>query len=540
MSGIGNRFAAVFANRAIGAQCVVAVAGTNVIAVLAGNVVVVFKGVRRNALKAATLTVADRIAGIFAVIMVKGGITFSGFGVVRTANGADLLLYLGLRAGGGRERGPRIKGVLGHSREIAALAVAVGVAGVIKVVIQCQNVPRAGFFNGAIGANAVLDLGIQTICRRQGFPFAVVVIVRIDHSDKVAVLAVAIRIAIVFKIMAARFLTGRCFFCGANITEAVQNFIRRAACGNFGHKFGYVSVRDFSRVIATLAVAGNVASMIVNVVEWFTARTCFRSVATTAVSGFNTGRLAACRRGFAPIGEIVNVFTRCATVVANCIACIIVRVLGYASHGAADVAVRVASVIVCMRSGNSELAANIASGIASGSILVVRSDTKRTADITRGVASVGIHVRLGDSERAAKITGLVASIRICVDRLSGRAADVTVCVTAGVIGMLRSNSCFSADVTIGITSAAVGVGGRARAIGTADCALGCAFALVGVNSGLARLAAGVTRGVITICISVLRLGRARRLALVAGGIAGTRIRVVAGDGAACDGGQQKT
>ena len=100
--------------------------------------------------------------------------------------------------------------------------------------------------------------------------------------------------------------------------------------------------------------------------------------------------------------------------------------------------------------------------------------------------------------------------------------------------MLRSRSCFCADVAVGIASTAVGVRRRARALSAADRAFGCAFAFVGVNGGFARFAAGVTRGVITIGINVLCHGRSSCLAFVAGGIAVTRIRVVAGNAAACN------
>lgn len=156
--GAGDRVATVFTSQAIVLQRLMAVAGTNVITAVAGNVMLVGIVVRRRALKSAIFTIADRIASI-GIDVSKCGITLSGFGVEGTAYEANLLFDLGSETGSGIQSYPFLIIVLGRSLVIAVLTVAIGVAIVVKQVIQF-GFAFAGFRAAASGTRTLLNLGL--------------------------------------------------------------------------------------------------------------------------------------------------------------------------------------------------------------------------------------------------------------------------------------------------------------------------------------------------------------------------------------------
>lgn len=99
MRGIRNGSAAVFANLTVGTQRLVPGAFTNVTAsVFAGNVMLVCEAVRRYAILSSACTVARCIAFV-GIQMIQCRIANTGCGVVRSANGADLLFDLSFGTG---------------------------------------------------------------------------------------------------------------------------------------------------------------------------------------------------------------------------------------------------------------------------------------------------------------------------------------------------------------------------------------------------------------------------------------------------------
>lgn len=188
MLGIGNAFAAVFANGAIRFQSLVAVAGTLEVTtlVVAGYVVFIREKVRRRARCA-----AFAITGIVTLIGVSmAECCFADLGCFArcSAFAADLMKDFIIKACCSRLGYPSIAEVMGDcSGEIATFAVTIRVAVVIKGVIQ-SLIAFSGFLCVALCANSVFNLRIGAVSLGLGFPIAEEVI---NRSYVVTSLAVA-------------------------------------------------------------------------------------------------------------------------------------------------------------------------------------------------------------------------------------------------------------------------------------------------------------------------------------------------------------
>ena len=279
----------------------------------------------------------------------------------------------------------------------------------------------------------------------------------VNHSDEITVLAVAIRITIVFKGVAESRFADLRFFCAANVTETVQNFSSGTGSRQFNAVFSRVGVRNFSGEITLRTVAGDIALVVEYVSKRFTNGSGFRFAAQAAEFGFDCRGFAGCFRGYNPIGKIMYVLTGSSAVVADCITRIVVRVFKNGSYSTAHVTIRITCVIISMRFCNSGLAANITVGIADGGVNVVGSNSQFAANVTSGVASVGVYVIIGETNRAANVTSFVAGVRVNVLYVSRFAANIAITVAICRISVVFGSSRRAAGVTFGVTVAGVGV-----------------------------------------------------------------------------------
>lgn len=492
----GNCHTAVFANGAIGGQCLVAVTSTNIVAMLASNVVLVCIFVRGDALKSAVLTVADFITNV-GVDMAKRRFTLAGLGIGCATYCTKLLLNLCFKAGCGRLGNPFAPTVRDFSLKITAFTVTIGITGIVVIVIQ-RIITRARLFAAASGANTILNFCFKAGCGCLGGPFAILMIVLIDNSYEITVLTVAIGIAIVLECMTECGLAGRGFFSAANIAETMQYLRRCAGCSKLCFKFGDIRVGCFSGIIAFCAVAGNVACVVEYVSKCLADLSGLFSAANGTISDLNTGILAIGRSLAEPSAEIVNVLTNRSAVVANCITCIIVLVIVDGSGCAADVAITVAGVIIGVGLGNSEFAADVTVRIALRGVDVVGSHSELTANVAGGVTCVGVLVRFGNSQFAADVAGFVAGVGVNVCGSSFCAAGITGCVTIRGINMLVGLSGCAAGVAFAVTGAVILVrecfaGGAANIAGSVGAICEGVLCLRCARAVLTVVASGITR-----------------------------------------------
>ena len=345
MLGIGNAFAAVFANGAIRFQSLVAVARTNKAASVAGYVMIVIIGVRRNTLEAAAIAITNCIA-IVGVSMIESGIADSGFGIVRAANRADLLFNLSLGAGRGRKSGPFVKCVLDFS-DVSAFAVTIGIASVIKIMIK-SRFAISGFFCAANGASSILNFSLGTGCGRKSAPLAKVMR---NGSYVAAALAVT-----------------------SGVTNVVVEML-------------HIRSYEVTIFIITLFITLEGVCVLADRI----ARSGFAVLAVRAVAILNLGRKAVRGSLSAPIAEyVLSIGNFCAANPAKRAIHLIGKMSGAISGVLAIVTYKVGDVIVGMRSNANESASlYVTSGVAVVIINVLDfTNEGTTIAVTSGVAIV--------------------------------------------------------------------------------------------------------------------------------------------------------
>ena len=329
-----------------------------------------------------------------------------------------------------------------------------------------------------------------------------------DNSHVIAILAVAIGVASMVEVVVQRALAGDNVFIAADVAESVELFSGGTSSRELSLIVFGVAVRDSSLVVALRTVAGNVAIVIEDMAESRFALAGFFLTAETAISCFYFCAFAGSRRLNSPIGKVVNVGTNSLTGVTFCIASIVINVVGNNTGSAANVTIAVACMIVGVSSSNSQLAANVTVCIANGRVNVVGNHSQLAANVASGVASVGVGVRLGNSGSAANVTGLITRIGISVIGNSERAAEVTVDVAIVVVNVIGSSSFFAANVTVSIAGAIVHMRRNIFANVVTSFALCGASALEGVLGSFSYLAANVAIGVSAVCVGVIALGYA--------------------------------
>ena len=344
MLGIGNAFAAVFANGAIRFQSLVAVARTNKAASVAGYVMIVIIGVRRNTLEAAAIAITNCIA-IVGVSMIESGIADSGFGIVRAANRADLLFNLSLGTGRGRKSGPFVKCVLDFS-DVSAFAVTIGIASVIKIMIK-SRFAISGFFCAANGASSILNFSLGTGCGSLGAPLAKVMR---NGSYVAAALAVT-----------------------SGVTNVVVEML-------------HVRSYEVTIFIITLFITLEGVCVLADRI----ARSGFAVLAVRAVAILNLGRKAVRGSLSAPIAEyVLSIGNFCAANPAKRAIHLIGKMSGAISGVPAIVTYKVGDVIVGMRSNANESASlYVTSGVAVVIINVLDFSDVSAFAVTSGVAIV--------------------------------------------------------------------------------------------------------------------------------------------------------
>ena len=456
MLSTGNRRAANPTDQAILFPSLVAGAFSVVTAIVTLKVSNAVVSMRRNALKAATNNITYSIAVVIVLVLDLSGVA-------------------------------------------AVLAVTYGIAIVIKCMVKSGNVANSGFFSLADIANSVLNLGIQALRGDLGLPFAEcmndnshviailavtigvasmveVVVQRALTGDNVFVAAdVAESVKLFSGGTSSRELSLIVF--GVAVRDGSLVVALRTVAGNVA-----IVIEDMAE--SRFALAGFFLTT-------ETAISCFyfcavagsRRLNSPSGKVVNVGTNSLTGVTFCIASIVINVVSNNTGSAANvtiAVACMIVGVSSSNSQLAANVTVCIANGRVNVVGNHSQLAANVTSGVASVGVGVRLGNSGSAANVTGLITSIGISV-IGNSERAAEVTVDVAIVVVnVIGSSSFFAANVTVGIAGAIVHMRRnifanvvtsfalcgasalegvvgSFSYLAANVAIGVSAVCVGV-----------------------------------------------------------------------------------